>query len=226
MLPISVIIPAFNEAGNIEESLRSIPRDPRLERIVVDGGSSDDTVRRAEPLADRILVTNAGRARQMNAGAAVARGEILLFLHADSRLPAGIPDDLIRTLEDPEVAGGAFCLAIDSPRIALRLIAACTNLRARLTRVPYGDQGIFVRKSIFDRLGGFPDQPLMEDLEFARRLKRAGRVVLLPKFVRTLSRRWDREGLVFVTLRNRIFVLLYFLGVSPARLARRYDPIR
>jgi rSAM/selenodomain-associated transferase 2 len=223
---ISVIMPTFNEAGIIEDALRSLPPDSRLECIVVDGGSTDDTGVRARSLADRLLITKAGRARQMNAGADAAKGEILLFLHADTRLPGGAPEAVIRALEKPEVVGGAFRMAIDSRRRILRWISAAANLRARLTRVPYGDQGIFVRKSVFERLGGFPDLPILEDLEFSRRLKRAGRTVLLPGAVRTDPRRWEREGVLHVTLRNRLFVLLYFLGVSPARLARRYGPIR
>jgi len=223
---ISVIIPTFNEAGIIADALRSLPPDSRLECIVVDGGSTDDTVVRARPIADRLLVTGAGRARQMNAGAGAAKGEVLLFLHADTRLPAGAPEEVIRAMENPGVVGGAFRLAIDSPRRILRWISAAANLRSRLTRVPYGDQGIFVRRSVFESLGGFPDLPLMEDLEFSRRLKGAGRTVLLPAFVRTAARRWEREGVWHVTLRNRLFVLLYFSGVSPARLARRYRPIR
>jgi rSAM/selenodomain-associated transferase 2 len=223
---ISVIIPTFNEAGTIEDALRSLPQDSRLECIVVDGGSTDDTVVRAKPIADRLLIAQAGRARQMNAGAGAANGEVLLFLHADTRLPVGAPEDVIRAMEKPDVVGGAFRLAIDSRRWILRWISAAANLRSRLSRVPYGDQGIFVRKSVFERLGGFPDLPIMEDLEFSRRLKRAGRTVLLPAVVRTAPRRWEREGVLRVTLRNRLFVLLYFLGVSPARLARRYGPIR
>ncbi len=162
----------------------------------------------------------------MNLGAAGASGEILLFLHADSRLPTGAFEAVRRTFDDPAVVGGAFRLAIDSPRRSLRMIARAANWRTRLSGVPYGDQGIFVRRAIFNELGGFPDLPLMEDLEFARRLKRKGRVVLLTGPIVTSPRRWEREGVGFVTLRNQLFVLLFFLGVPPARLARWVRTVR
>lgn len=223
---ISVIIPTLNEAAVIEKTLRGLPRRDDLERIIVDGGSSDDTAERAMPFVDKVLVTEAGRARQMNAGARAAGGDVLLFLHADSRLADGAFDAITRTFEDPTVAGGAFALAIDSPRPALRLVSAAANWRTRLTGVPYGDQGLFVRRSVFERLGGYPEWPLLEDLEFGRRLKADGKVMILSDPVTVSSRRWDKEGIGYTTLRNQIFVLLYFMGVSPVRLARWYRPIR
>ena len=223
---ISVIIPTLNEAAVIEKTLRGLPRREDLERIIVDGGSSDDTAERAMPFVDKVLVTEAGRARQMNAGARAAGGDVLLFLHADSRLADGAFDAITRTLEDPTVAGGAFALAIDSPRPALRLVSAAANWRTRLTGVPYGDQGLFVRRSVFERLGGYPEWPLLEDLEFGRRLKADGKVMILSDPVTVSSRRWDKEGIGCTTLRNQIFVVLYFMGVSPVRLARWYRPIR
>ncbi|MBI3994479.1 MAG: TIGR04283 family arsenosugar biosynthesis glycosyltransferase [Nitrospirae bacterium] len=223
---ISVIIPTFNESAVIERALKDLPRRGDVERIVADGGSSDGTAALAGPLADRVLTTETGRARQMNAGARASRGDVLLFLHADSRLAHGAFDAVMQALEDPAVAGGAFALAIDSSRPVLRLVAAAANGRTRLTNIPYGDQGIFVRRSVFERMGGYPDLPIMEDLEFSRRLKRAGKIALLPMPITTSSRRWDNEGIGYTTLRNQIFVLAYFLGVSPARLAVRYRPIR
>jgi rSAM/selenodomain-associated transferase 2 len=222
----SIIIPALNESSLIENALFSLPRRADAERIVVDGGSSDDTAALARPLADKVLVAPAGRARQMNAGARAAAGEVFLFLHADSRLPADALDSIAKALEIPIVAGGAFDLAIDSPRWALRLVAWAANRRTRITGVPYGDQGIFVRRSVFESLGGFPEWPLLEDLEFSRRIKAAGTVVILPQPITVSARRWDKEGIGYSTLRNQIFVLLYFLGVSPSRLARWYCPIR
>jgi rSAM/selenodomain-associated transferase 2 len=223
---ISVIIPTLNEAAVIEKTLRGLPRCDDLERIIVDGGSSDDTAALARPFADKVLVAPAGRARQMNRGARAAAGDVLLFLHADSRLPEDALGSIAKALEVPTVAGGAFDLAIDSPRWALRLVAAAANWRTRLTGVPYGDQGIFVRRSVFEQLGGFPEWPLLEDLEFSRRIKAAGKVVILSQPITVSSRRWDKEGVGYTTLRNQIFVLLYFLGVSPSRLARWYRPIR
>ncbi|MBI3596269.1 MAG: TIGR04283 family arsenosugar biosynthesis glycosyltransferase [Nitrospirae bacterium] len=223
---ISVIIPTLNEAAVIEKTLAALPKHDRLERIVVDGCSSDGTATLAEPFADKVLVTQAGRARQMNAGARAAGGEVFLFFHADSRLDEDGFRELIEALEDPTVVGGAFRLAIDSSRPSLRIVAALANWRTRLTGIPYGDQGIFVRRSVFERLGGYPELPIMEDLEFARRLNRAGKIALLSRPMMTSSRRWDKEGVGYTTLRNQIFILLYFLGVSATRLARWYRAVR
>lgn len=223
---ISVIIPTLNEAAIIEKTLTGLPIHDRVERIVVDGSSSDGTAALAKPFADRILVTEPGRARQMNAGARAAGGEVFLFFHADSRLDEGGFREMIDALEDPAVVGGAFRLAIDSTRPSLRIVEIAANLRTRLTGIPYGDQGIFVRRSVFERVGGFPDLPVMEDLEFARRLKRAGKIALLSRPMMTSSRRWDREGVGYSTVRNQIFVLLYYLGIPPARLSRWYRAVR
>lgn len=223
---ISIIIPTFNEAAIIERTLTALPQREDAERIVADGGSSDGTVDIAKKHADRVLITQPGRARQMNAGAHAAGGDILLFLHADSLLTKDALHALSKAVEDPSVAGGAFRLAIDSPRRSLRMVAEAANWRTRLTGIPYGDQGIFVRRTVFERLGGYPELPIMEDLEFSRRLKTVGRIARLPQPILTSSRRWNREGIGYTTLRNQVFVLLYFIGVSPARLARWYRPVR
>lgn len=225
MTKISVIIPALNEATVIEQTLVHLSLIQGLELIVVDGGSTDETIALARRYA-KVLTTPPGRAIQMNHGARNSSGEVLLFLHADTILSSVALEGMVRALEDPAIAGGAFRLAVDSPRWVLRLIAAAANWRTRLTRIPYGDHGIFVRRSIFEQLGGYPTQPLMEDLEFSRRLKRVGRVVILPEAVQASSRRWDKEGFWYTTLRNQALVLLYLIGVSPDRLARWYQPIR
>jgi rSAM/selenodomain-associated transferase 2 len=223
---LSIIIPTLNEAAVIEKTLAALPRTAGVEFIVVDGGSSDGTADLAKRHLDMVLMTEAGRGRQMNAGAREARGDILLFLHADARLPQEAPAAVSIALEDPAVVGGAFRLAIDSLRPVLRMVARIANLRTWVTGVPYGDQGIFVRRSVFERLGGYPEWPLLEDLEFGRRLKAAGKVVFLSQPITVSSRRWDKEGVGYTTLRNQIFVLLYFLGVSPMRLARWVRPVR
>jgi len=225
MTKISVIIPALNEATVIEQTLAHLSLIQGLELIVVDGGSTDETIALARRYA-KVLTTPPGRAIQMNHGARNSSGEILLFLHADTIFSSVALEGMVRALEDPAIVGGAFRLAIDSPRWVLRLVAAAANGRTRLTRIPYGDQGIFVRRSIFEQLGGYPAQPLMEDLEFSRRLKRVGRVAILPEAVQTSSRRWDKEGFWYTTLRNQALVLLYFIRISPDRLARWYQPIR
>lgn len=223
---ISLIIPALNEAGRIGKTLSELPPYENLERIVVDGGSSDETASVAHPWADRVIGAPPGRARQMNAGARFASGDVLLFLHADTCLPPRAFSAVVEALEDPAVVGGAFRLAIDSPRLALRIVSWAANIRTRLTRVPYGDQGIFVRRRIFEGLGGFPDLPIMEDLEFGRRLREMGKVVLLPEAARTSSRRWDRGGVARTTIRNQLLKMMYFMGISPGRIARWYRPVR
>lgn len=221
-----MIIPALNEGREIGGTLDSIPSGGRVEKIVVDGGSSDNTVAIARKKADIVLFETAGKARQMNTGAGAASGEVYLFLHADSRLSPGALDAINKSLCSPEVVGGAFDLIIDSPRAGLRLVGRAANLRSRLTGVPYGDQGIFIRRSAFKKLGGYPDIPLMEDLELGRRMKRIGTLVFLSEPILTSSRRWDHEGIWLTTLRNQVFIFLYFLGVDPARLARWYRPVR
>ena len=228
-MKISVIIPTLNEASTLAVVLHAIRGTAGVETIVVDGGSRDETVAIARGAADLTLSVPpslAGRARQMNAGAEAASGEAMVFLHADSLLPPGGLAAVREALRDPGVVGGAFRLAIQSPRPVLRLIAGVANLRSRITRIPYGDQGLFVRRTVFERLGGFPDIPLMEDVELCRRLKREGRLAFLPEAILTSDRRWEREGVLYATLRNWTLVSLYLLGVSPTRLVRWYPHVR
>ena len=225
MASVSVIIPALNEATVLEQTLTALSSITELELVVVDGGSQDGTVDLARQYA-KVYLSQPGRARQMNLGAQQTGGELLLFLHADSVLFPEAVEAMKKAMDDPGVVGGAFCLGIDSSSLALGLIAAVANWRTRITRIPYGDQGIFVRRSVFKQLGGYPEQPLMEDLEFSRRLKRVGRVVILSDVIRTSSRRWDREGIWRTTLRNQMLILLYFMGVSPSRLSSWYRPVR
>jgi rSAM/selenodomain-associated transferase 2 len=158
----------------------------------------------------------------MNRGAAVATGEFLLFLHADTLLPPDYPALIRSTLAPPGVAGGAFAFALAGDFPGRRLIECGTNLRARRRQLPYGDQGLFVSRVLFDRVGGFPDQPIMEDYEFVQRIQRLGRVAIAPAAAVTSGRRWQRRGAVGTTLVNQLIVLGYRLGVSPARLARWY----
>jgi len=223
MARVTVIIPTLDEGSVIERTLARLSEIPGLEIIVVDGGSSDQTIKVSRPHA-QVMTAHPGRAHQMNEGARHAKGDILLFLHADYIISEEGVEDRLRALEDPEVVGGAFRLEIDSPKWMLRAIARLANWRTRMTRVPYGDQGLFVRASVFKELGGYPTLPLMEDLELSRRLKRKGRVVILRESIRTSSRRWDKEGIAYVTLRNQLLVLFYFLGVPVSLLASWYRP--
>ena len=221
---LSVIVPVLDDADHLERLLPRLWSECRdAEIIVVDGGSQDRTalVARAWPHA-RYLVSERGRARQMNAGARAARGDVLLFLHADTQIPAGGPAAIARALDDPAVAGGRFDVSFTSPRLAFRVIAAFMNWRSRLTGIATGDQAIFVRRSVFDALGGYRDIPLMEDVELSARLRRCGRTQCLHLRVTTSARKWEHDGIVQTIVLMWTLRLLYFVGVDPARLHRWY----
>ncbi len=219
-MKISVVVPALDEAERIGDCLASITvQAGEHETIVVDGGSTDGTQEIARGDA-ALLGAPPGRSRQMNAGARAATGEILLFLHADSILDAHAFRYLRRSLSDPSIVGGTFTLRFDTDRLLLRAYAAFTHFKPRLFH--YGDQGIFVRRSTFERLGGFADIPLMEDVDFLRRLRHAGTVALLPCPVTTSARRFLTRGLIRQQALNASLVALYALGVSPRVLARWY----
>lgn len=223
---ISVIIPTLNEEARIEGLLRSLQNISTLEVIVSDGMSQDRTVEIAKRLVAHVWTAPRGRASQMNEGARHATGEVLLFLHADTRLLPSAFDQLTSALGDPTIVGGAFSLCLESQAWGLRLIEAVTNLRARLFSFPYGDQAVFVRRSVFEEIGGYAELPLMEDLELVRRLKRRGRIVILPAKAITSARRWEKEGILYTTVRNWAVTILFFLGVSPTTLVRWYPPVR
>lgn len=191
--------------------------------IVVDGGSQDGTVQLAQSLGMRVLVARAvGRAGQMNVGAKVATGDILLFLHADTLLPIGF-DTLVRqALEQPGAVAGAFALRINGSLLGLRLVEYGVNWRSRWLQMPYGDQAIFLKTTLFHDLGGFPQLPIMEDFEFMRCLRHQGRIVTLPSQVLTSGRRWQKLGVLKTTLINQIAIAAYFLGVPPERIAHWY----
>lgn len=223
MLTLSIIVPALNEAANLASALMALAplRGQGVEVIVVDGGSSDDTMARAVPLADRVIVAPRGRARQMNAGAAVARGRVLLFLHADTRLPA----DALPLLADI-VGWGRFDVAIQGRSPWLKLVACMMNLRSRLTGIATGDQAIFVSRALFRAVGGFPDIPLMEDIALSKALKRLEWPVCRAARVTTSGRRWETHGIWRTILLMWRLRLRYFMGADPAQLAREYgyDP--
>ncbi|MDZ8225231.1 TIGR04283 family arsenosugar biosynthesis glycosyltransferase [Nostoc sp. ChiVER01] len=215
---ISIIIPAINEAGNIKKAIATTQANLNIEVIVVDGGSSDDTVAIAQSLGVKIISSSPGRAVQMNRGAVAASGEILLFLHADTCLPTGF-DDMVRTaLQQPETVAGAFKLRIDASLLSLRWVELGVNLRSHFYQMPYGDQAIFLTKAVFQQIGGFPELPIMEDFELMRRLKRIGRIVIIPTPVVTSARRWLQKGVFKTTLLNQIVIIAYLLGVSPKRI--------
>jgi rSAM/selenodomain-associated transferase 2 len=191
--------------------------------ILVDGGSDDLTTQVAARFSDvRLLTSPRGRARQMNAGAHASRGDVLLFLHADTWLPDGALGAVTAVLEDSRVVGGRFDVRFDSPRAVFRMIAFFMNLRSRMSGISTGDQAIFVRRHVFEAMGGYPDLPLMEDVELSRRLKRRGRLAALPGCVTTSSRKWEREGALRTMVLMWVLRLLYMAGVPPARLHRWY----
>ena len=224
-MKISVVIPVFREEGiaALLDDLLTRQDAYDTEFIIVDGAPERDTLDRITDPRVICLTSPAGRGAQQNRGAEAASGEILLFLHADTLLPDYAFTLIRQTLANPAIAGGAFSLGYAPATPGLSFIAAAANLRSRWTRVPYGDQAIFVRCSVFRELGGFSPLPVMEDLEFMTRLRRHGlRISILAMSVRTSARRHLREGILRCTLRNLLLRLLYHCGVRPSLLAALY----
>ena len=219
---VSVVIPALNEAHYVARTLDAARRGGPHEIIVVDGGSTDGTREIARAHDAVVLSAPPGRATQMNRGAAIATGEWLLFLHADTLLPADYAAHIGRTLAEPGVAVGAFEFAITQDFPGRRWIERATNLRARRRQLPYGDQGLFLRRETFRLTGGFADLPIMEDYEFVRRLRVRGKISIAPAVAHTSGRRWRELGALRTTLVNQAIILGYRFGVPPARLAMWY----
>jgi len=222
---VAIIIPALNEAPRIAEAVARARAAGPCEVLVVDGGSTDGTPGRAAQ-ADCVLQAPRGRARQQNAGAARARAEVLLFLHADCWLEPGSLEEVRRALAEPTVVGGCFRQRIDAPGLRYRWLERGNALRVRLFGLAYGDQAIFVRRDVFERIGGFPDEPFLEDLLFMKRLRRQGRIALLPARLVVSARRWQATGVVRQTLRNWALALAGQCGVPPRWLARFYPQVR
>ena len=227
---ISIIIPVLNEAKNIQDTLVLIQnhiKSSDIEIIVVDGGSTDRTVSIAKELGVIVIDSPArGRANQMNAGAAMATGDILLFLHADTRLPKNYAQLINNTLMQPNAIAGAFELAIDSPEKSLRLIEALVKLRSHFWSLPYGDQALFMKRSTFNNLGGFPNLAIMEDFALVKQLKNHGKIAIAPAAVTTSSRRWDKLGVWRTTLINQLIIIGYYFGISPDKLRKFYSSQR
>ncbi len=219
---ISIIIPALNEAATIGRTLSHLNGVDNLEVIVVDGGSCDATSELARFRGAKVIQSNPGKAIQMNTGAATAAGDILVFLHADTLLPEGFRHQIVATLNQRGVAAGAFRLSIDSPAAGIRFIECMANLRSRFLQLPYGDQALFMKKSLFDRIGGFPQMQIMEDFILVRRLKHKGKIVIVPKAVVTSPRRWLHLGILRTWLINQLIIMAYYLGLPSERLTRIY----
>jgi len=226
-MSLSVIIPMLNEERSIGATLDAIRIGaPGAEIIVVDGGSTDDSVELARARDAQVLSAERGRARQMNAGAKAAQGSVLVFIHADTKVPTTFASDISVALANPEVVGGRFDVQLDESSMAFRLLGKLISLRSRIMRSATGDQAIFVRRDIFSAVGGFREIDLCEDVDFARRLKRIGRVACLRSRVVTSTRRWRRNGLIRTVFKMWLIKSLFLAGVSPARLRRYYADIR
>ncbi len=223
-MKISVVIPTMNEESYLPRALASIPRDAEV--IVADGGSSDRTVEIARKHGARVIDSEPGRGTQMNRGAASATGDVLLFLHADCELGPTAREAMSKGLGDSKIVAGSFRMRISPPSWGYRLVGFGSNFRACALGLPYGDQAIFVRRSVFNAVGGYPETPLMEDVILVRRLRRMGKLTCVKETVQTGSRHWQDLGPVRTTFLNWVTVALFFLGVSPARLAPLYHRIR
>jgi rSAM/selenodomain-associated transferase 2 len=222
---VSVIIPTWNEEACLGETLRQLRGQGPHEVIVADGGSADATCQVARA-ADRLVQGARGRAAQMNAGAAHASGDVLLFLHADCALETGALEAAEVELRGRGVAAGCFRMTVTAAAPVYRLIDACATARVRLTGLVYGDQGLFVRRDLFKQVGGFPPLRLMEDVFISRALRRLGRVAVAPRRIFVSPRRWQRQGVARQTLRNWALTALAAAGVHPDRLAALYPAVR
>jgi len=227
-MTISVIIPTLHEEKTLPATLAGLRHPAFSEVLVVDGGSRDRTLADIAPdnPLTRVLNVPMGRARQMNSGAAAANGEILLFLHADTLLPPTAAEDITRAMADTRIAGGRFDARLVPDRGLLWVVGRMMSWRSRLTGIATGDQAIFVRRKVFEELGGFPDLPIMEDIAFSRRLKQSGPLAALRSCVLTSGRRWERHGAIRTILLMWWLRLLFYLGVNPGRIKRLYGDAR
>jgi rSAM/selenodomain-associated transferase 2 len=228
---ISIIIPVLNESGTIQSTLEYLAcqsTGKTIEIVVVDADPDAITLKAIDfknppGLLLKTVTSDKGRGTQMNKGAELASGPILLFLHADTLLPEGGIDAVFSVLQNSNLVGGAFDLGIRSSRWGYRIIETVATARSRITRLPYGDQAIFLRKDYFYLIGGYSPIPIMEDVDIMQRIKKRGDVIeIIDKRVQTNPRRWEKEGMVFSTLRNWILMMLYLMGVSPHKLGRYY----
>ncbi len=226
MRKISIIIPVFGEGAIINSAVDAVSNFEHsgdLEIIVVDGHPDESTIKEIKNTGIIKINCRKGRGNQLNCGAAKAVGEVLLFLHADTRLPLSALQQISAALEDNGCIGGAFDLGIAADSRAFRIIEKIASWRSRFTRIPYGDQAIFIRADYFRQLGGFRNIPIMEDVDLMQRIrKRKGKIKIIGDPVATSPRRWETEGIIFCTLRNWFLISLFYLGVKPETLARFY----
>ncbi len=225
-MKFSIIIPVLHEAENINhliEHVHSRGEGIDYEIIVVDGSPTRDTISALKDDKTISITSDTGRARQMNRGAEAAQGDVLIFLHADTKLPHEAFVKISGALLDNTCAGGAFSLGMDTDRISLKFIAWTANVRVRFTRVPFGDHAIFLRREYFQEIGGYRDIPLMEDVELMERIRKSGgKIIILKEKVKTSPRKWEKGGVFRTTFRNQLIRKLYRLGASPETLHRIY----
>ncbi|MFA5903948.1 MAG: TIGR04283 family arsenosugar biosynthesis glycosyltransferase [Desulfobacula sp.] len=223
---ISVIIPVLNEASRINDAVKNLYSQGypgTMEIIVVDGRKDGSTIKCIQNPGVMKICSAPGRGIQMNRGAEIASGEILVFLHADTLLPENAFHLIQEVMKDKNVNSGAFDLSIDGKAFTYRIIEKAASLRSRITGIPYGDQAIFIRKPFFFRIGKYREIPIMEDVDLMRRIKKAkGRVCFIEKPVKTSSRRWEKEGILQCILRNWLLMALYLCGITPGKLAKFY----
>jgi rSAM/selenodomain-associated transferase 2 len=225
-IEFSIIVPAFHEGENINaliEGLNRLDSEKNSEIVIVDGAQEMDTLGAIDRNHVVKISSEQGRAKQMNAGASIARGEILIFLHADTNLPSDALKKIRLLLERKEYVGGAFELGIKSDRLIFKVIGRLSSWRSRLNRIPFGDQAIFIRREYFNRMGGYKEIPLMEDVDLMRRIKKSGnKIWIFDERVMTSPRRWEKEGVIYCTVRNWTLQALYLIGISPHKLATFY----
>ena len=220
---ISIIIPVYNEEAILENYLTNFPYQENLEVLIIDGGSQDRTVELAQAFPVKVLISpDKGRAQQMNFGASQAQGNILLFLHLDCVLPRDFLLEIKTILQDPPVIAGAFRFQVDMPGIRFRCLEMLVNGRSQFFGLPYGDQGLFIRRETFQTLGGFKNLPIMEDYELVQRLKKQGKLRIASRAVITSGRRWQKLGLCKTTWINQLIILGYYCKISLDKLAQWY----
>jgi len=229
-IKVSIIIPVFKEESTINHALsrlKKIISNCSAEVIVVDGDISGSTVACIDGKDVLCLISPKGRTTQMNRGADIASGEILLFLHVDTSLPEKGIEKIIKALETDDYVGGAFKYKIESKNLFLKFLYYTSYLRSRFSRIPYGDQAIFIRRNYFKKMGGFPDIPIMEEVQFMKKIKKnRGKIRILKEEVKTSTRRYEQEGIVYGWLRNHLVRILFFFGVSPHKLVKYYPDLK
>ena len=226
-IDFSIIILVLNEMDIINEAvscLINLKTDKKYEIIIVDGDKEGRTIKKIRNKGIKKIIAGRSRGKQLNAGAHLANGEILIFLHADTRLPWNALERISSVMKNKKYSGGAFELSLDSGRFFLKITSLAATLRSRISRIPYGDQAIFIRKNFFTQIGGFKNIPIMEDVELMKRIKKMKKhIIILKDKVKSSPRRWEQEGMFYYSLKNKIVSILYFFGVSPDKLERFYN---